>query len=92
MCEKYGAGAPEEKIAAGAPLWVVDRVEGGTAALVETGGTMCEIPASLLPAGCGEGAAVRLQDGLWVRDPAAEDARRARLSDKLARLLQKNQP
>ena len=91
MCEKYGAYAPKENISSGAPLWVVDRVEGGRAVLMETGGTMCEIPVSLLPAGCGEGAAVRLRDGLWVRDPAAEAARRARLSDKLARLLQKNQ-
>ena len=91
MCEKYGAYAPEENISSGAPLWVVDRVEGGRAVLMETGGTMCEIPVSLLPAGCGEGAAVRLQDGLWVRDPAAGAGGRARLWCKLTRLLQKNQ-
>lgn len=44
----------------GAVMIVVDRIE-GSRALVEFDGEVIELPASALPAGCGEGSILRFE-------------------------------
>lgn len=72
---------------AGVTRWAVDRLEGEIAVLVSDAEAVMEVEIALLPEGCGEGAVLCLEDGLWTRDMAAEADRRARMADRLARLL-----
>lgn len=57
-------------------MLIIDRFEGAYA-IVECGDQMLQIPKSELPAGAQEGSVLTLE-----LDPAAEEARRARLAKK----------
>ena len=70
--------------------YVLDRIEGPIAVLIDAHGGIREIPAAHLPQGCREGAVLRQLDGCLLPDPEAEAERRAAMEARLARLLQKN--
>ena len=53
-------------------MLTIDRFEGPFALCETEDGTMVSVPKNMLPAGCCEGDALRLEDGSYVKDkPAA---------------------
>ncbi len=79
-------------------VWVVDRIEGALAVLVRDEDAHHEdVPVTLLPAGVGEGAVLRVPEfgdsPAWAHATVDEELRRARLRDAeevLARLRRRD--
>ena len=67
---------------------IIDRIEGETA-VAEKGGVMAEIPLYELPAGVKEGSVLKLQNGEYVLDSAAEEKRKKDLFAKQRSLFGK---
>lgn len=57
-------------------LYSLDRIEGDLAVLVEDGGTVIEVPVSVLPPVPAVGKMYRYVNGQYVEDTDAEQARR----------------
>lgn len=71
-------------------IFYIDRIEDGTATAEREDGTREQIPADRLPEGVREGAVLRLTDGAYVRDEAAEQERKQRMLEKQRRLFHKD--
>lgn len=60
-------------------LYSVDRIEGDVAVLVDEDGNSRDVPRAALPSGIRAGDMLREQNGMFVLDADAANARRARV-------------
>lgn len=67
---------------------IIDRFEGGFAVL-ETDEGMVNADRGLIPEGAEEGSVLRLENGVYILDSEATEARRAAIREKFSRLRRK---
>lgn len=68
---------------------IIDRFEGNTA-VVEADTGMTEIDRALIPQEAEEGDVLCFSDGVYTIDREATDARRAKIREKLGRLMRRS--
>lgn len=73
-------------------LYSLDRLEGAWAVLVDEEGESRNVPRTALPEDVAEGDMFREQDGAFVPDVAAAEARRAAILRLQQKLREKNNP
>ncbi len=68
-------------------MLTIDRFEGPFALCETEDGTMVSVPKNMLPAGCCEGDALRLEDGSYVKDN--QQQRRRKMQEKMQGLFKR---
>lgn len=68
---------------------IIDRFEGSLAVL-ETDDGMIDVDINLIPEDSSEGDVLRFEDGIYISDPDATEARRAAIREKFNRLRRRN--